>query len=300
MDESFAPASAIDKKRLKALCTRSDAKGLRQLMGHAVALAATGGAIAAAPSFLWLVPALFAHGVLLVFLFAPLHETIHRTAFESRRLNDSLAWICGAVLMLPPAYFRAFHFAHHRYTQDPVRDPELAAGKPASFAAYLVHVSGLPFWRERITTTSLHAAGKVTEAFIPKSQRAGVVREARLLIALYAFVAGVSLATGSWAAVLYWVAPVALGQPFLRLFLLAEHTACPLVPDMLENSRTTRSNALVRWLAWNMPYHSEHHCYPALPYHALPAAHDLLAPHIAVQATGYLAVHRSIIARLSG
>jgi fatty acid desaturase len=47
-----------------------------------------------------------------------------------------------------------------------------------------------------------------------------------------------------------------------------------------------------------MPYHAEHHAYPALPFHALPAAHRALAPRIAVQAPGYVAVHRDIIATL--
>ena len=52
---------------------------------------------------------------------------------------------------------------------------------------------------------------------------------------------------------------------------------------MLENSRTTYTNALVRFLAWNMPFHAEHHAWPSIPFHALPrdqradprpAAHD--------------------------
>jgi fatty acid desaturase len=47
-----------------------------------------------------------------------------------------------------------------------------------------------------------------------------------------------------------------------------------------------------------MPYHAEHHAYPALPFHALPAAHRLLKSKIAVQAPGYVAVHRDIVAGL--
>ena len=88
-------------------------------------LAATGAAIATADASWWLALALPAHGVSLVFLFAPFHETIHHTAFRGRRLNDAVAWFCGAVLMPPSVAFRHFHLAHHRYTQDPARDPEL-------------------------------------------------------------------------------------------------------------------------------------------------------------------------------
>jgi fatty acid desaturase len=67
-----------------------------------------------------------------------------------------------------------------------------------------------------------------------------------------------------------------------------------MVANMLENTRTTRSLAVVRRLAWNMPYHAEHHAYPSLPFHALPGAHRLLKDRIAIQAPGYVAVNREI------
>ncbi len=116
----------MDAAALKDLTRRSDLKGLMQLLGHGAALGASGLLIAEAAGSLWVAPALLAHGVILSFLFAPLHETIHRTAFRDCRLNDALARICGAALLLPPVYYRAFHFARHRQTQDPTRDPELA------------------------------------------------------------------------------------------------------------------------------------------------------------------------------
>jgi fatty acid desaturase len=300
MEEAFAPAGAIDKKELKALSARSDAKGLLRFASHLVALTATGALIALGLGTSWLVPALVLHGVVLVFLFAPLHETIHYTAFRNRRLNQAVAWLCGMVLALPPGFFHTFHFAHHRDTQDPARDPELVRPKPRSLADYLVVLSGLPYWRERIGTTLRHALGRVDEPFVPARRRMAVAAEARVLLAIYGLVAAASVVLESPAALLYWLAPVVLGQPALRVFLLAEHTGCPLVPGMLENSRTTPSNALVRWLTWNMGFHAEHHAYPALPFHALPQAHERLKDRITIQAPGYLAAHRQIRAGLGG
>ncbi len=299
MDEVFAPENAIDKAALKALSRRSDGRGLAQLGGHLVALGATGAAVAWAGTTWWLAPALAVHGVVLIFLFSPLHECIHRTAFENRALNDGLGWLCGAVMLLPPGYFRAFHFAHHRHTQDPERDPELASPPPDSLGRYLLRVTGLPYWRERIATLLRHAfTGRIAQPFVTARLKPAVVREARLLLLFYAAIAVASVAAESWAALFYWVVPALLGQPALRLYLLAEHTGCPLVRDMLRNSRTTRSNWLVRRLAWNMPYHAEHHAYPALPFHALPAAHDRLTKRIEVQASGYWAAHRDILTQI--
>jgi fatty acid desaturase len=295
MDEAFAPAGAIDKRRLKALSERSDAKGLARLASHALALVASGALVTAAAGTLWLPPAMLVHGIILVFLFSPLHETVHYTAFRDRRINQAVAWVCGAVLMLPPEYFRAFHFGHHRDTQDLARDPELIQPKPRTLRDYLLVLSGLPYWRERIATTLRHAAGRIEQPFIPRRRHTAVIREARVLLAIYGAVAVLSILAENTVALTHWVTPVILAQPALRGFLLAEHTGCSLVPEMLENSRTTMTNAVVRWLTWNMSYHAEHHAYPALPFHALPKAHGLLAERIAVQAPGYLSVHRGLV-----
>ena len=298
MQSIETPVIHSERRALRDLATRSDRQGIVQLAGHTAALLATGGLVWLALGSVWLVAAMLVHGIVLVFLFAPLHETVHKTAFRSHRLNDAIARVCGALLILPPAYFRAFRFAHHRHTQDPARDPELMRPKPDTVGRYLWHVSGLPYWGQRIATTLRHARGKVDESFIPAREHEHVTREARRLLGAYLLLVAGSLALGSAALLWLWVLPALLGQPFLRAYLLAEHTGCPLIPDMLRNSRTTRSVSLVRRLAWNMPYHAEHHAYPALPFHALPAAHELLKERIAVQADGYVEVNREILLRL--
>ena len=297
MEEAFADPSTIDKKALKRLSVRSDGRGLVHLGLHLLALIATATLLGLAWGGPWTLPALLAHGIVLIFLFAPLHECIHRTAFKTRGLNDVVAWVCGALIVLPPAYFRAFHFAHHRYTQDPERDPELQRVMPTSMASYLWVVSGLPYWRERITTTLTHAlTGRVHSPFVARQQAADIVLEARILWLVYGAVAPLSIAASSWAAVIYWLLPALAGQPFLRMYLLAEHGGCPFVPDMLLNSRTTRSNAVVRALAWNMPYHTAHHAFPAVPFHGLPAAHEVIKDAVGVRADSYTGYQRELIA----
>ena len=87
MDEVFESSGAIDKPALKALSERSDRRGLMQLAVHLAAILASGVLLSEAWGSAWLLPALVLHGVLLAFLFAPLHETIHATAFRSRALN---------------------------------------------------------------------------------------------------------------------------------------------------------------------------------------------------------------------
>ncbi len=237
-------------------------------------------------------------GILIVFLFTTMHEAIHRTAFATRRLNDVVAALCGFVVALPPAWFRHFHFAHHRHTQDPERDPELARPKPETWGQYLWHLSGLPMWWSHGRTLVRNALGRCGDTFVPAFARYGVRAEARLMIAGYLLAVAGSAVAGSADLMLLWILPAFLGQPFLRLYLMAEHGRCPFVSNMFENSRTTFTNAPVRFLAWNMPFHAEHHAYPAVPFYRLPELHALIRPHLRVTERGYTAFHRRYAAGL--
>ena len=279
---------------LRALTPRTDRHAVVRVCVHVLLLAASAALIHVAAGSAWRWPAMFAHGVLLVALFAAAHECIHYTAFRSRWLNHLVAFVAGLVLLLPSRWFHWFHLAHHRLTQQP-GDPELASPKPESLASWLWWVSGVPYWHSQVRTLAALAAGRVHGGFVPRARHAGVVAEARLLLGLYALVAAGAWWLGSRVPLDYWLWPVLLAQPLLRLFLLAEHGGCPRVPDMLDNTRTTLTSGAVRWLAWNMPYHTEHHLAPAVPFHALPALHRLIAPRLRHCQQGYLRFHLELL-----
>jgi fatty acid desaturase len=49
---------------------------------------------------------------------------------------------------------------------------------------------------------------------------------------------------------------------------------------MFDNTRTTFTNQMVRFIAWNMSYHTEHHTYPSVPFHKLPELHKIMQPEL--------------------
>jgi len=101
--------------------------------------------------------------------------------------------------------------------------------------------------------------------------------------------------TSSPAPFIYWLLPAVLGQPLLRLILIAEHTGCSEDTNGLTNTRTTLTSWPVRFMMWNMPYHAEHHLYPAIPFHALPRLHTQIHQRLAHVDNGYIAVNRAIV-----
>ena len=76
---------------------------------------------------------------------------------------------------------------------------------------------------------------------------------------------------------------------------VAEHVGCDESPDLPHNTRTTLTNRFVNAIAWQMPYHAEHHLFPNVPFHALPAVHALIGDRVVVEPRGYLAGQRQII-----
>ena len=285
--------SALPADLREAMTERSDGPGLWHLTGHLGAIVAVGGLIAAGVPGWWaLMPV---QGMLIVFLFTLEHEATHRTPFRTVWLNDWVGRLCGVLLVLPFEWFRAFHMAHHRWTNLPGKDPELAGPKPATLRAWVWHVSGVPYWISEVRLMARLVAGRVTDEFVAEGAKARIVAEARWMAGVY----GLAALSLLWSPVLLWVwlVPVVLGQPFLRLYLLAEHGDCPEVVNMFENTRTTFTTALMRWLAWNMPYHVEHHVWPTVPFHRLPQVHGLIKAELRVTAEGYAAFTRDYLAR---
>ena len=72
----------------------------------------------------------------------------------------------------------------------------------------------------------------------------------------------------------------------------------PFPGHLLRNTRTTLTNRFVNAIAWQMPFHAEHHLFPNVPFHALPAVHELVADRVVVESCGYLTGQRQIIRSL--
>ncbi len=297
---STARDRVIDPAALKRLSRRSDLHGLSRLSLHVILLAGGAFLVMAARGSAWLVPAMLVDGVAIAALFAPVHEGIHLTAFRSRWLNESVAWAASFPSLLNATWYRHFHHAHHRHTQDPVRDPELTPPRPRTVGQDVWRLTGIPYWRARLTVASAACLGRFEAMpYLPITVRGRVAWSMRTMVALAAVVVVTSVATGSDAAWVYWIGPVLLGQPVLRLFLLAEHSGCSEDSNPLSNTRTTLTAAPVRLLFWNMPFHAEHHLYPSIPFHRLPEAHRLIGRRLAHVEAGYVQFHRHLLARLA-
>lgn len=288
--KAFLQSLSVEEK--VSLTKKSNQKGLKHLVAYGTLT--IGCAI-----WVWqLAPfwpvAFVALAILLAFTFTLQHECTHDTPFQTRWLNSALGFLTGVILFQPFLWFRYFHLAHHRHTNDPGHDPELDGdGKPESWRDLIWHLSTVPYWSAKASVLWQNACSQEFARYIPASARPKIQREARFMLMIY-IVAAVAI----WfepKVILIWLLPLAAGFPFLRLYLLAEHGRCAFIANMFENTRTTFTNRVIRFIAWNMPYHTEHHVFPNVPFHSLPALHRLMARHLQVTSSGYTEFARAYI-----
>jgi len=97
------------------------------------------------------------------FLFMPLHECVHGTAFRSFWLNVVVAHACALLTSRPAGHYRYYHYAHHRFTGDARRDPELQNTildmDITTYSGYMLYLSGLPFWLGQVIGLVQHSRG---------------------------------------------------------------------------------------------------------------------------------------------
>jgi fatty acid desaturase len=300
MSMSMVPDRVLSPAELRALSGRSNAEGAQRLGIHLALLTGAGWLVAICGP-VTLMPAMLVFGVVQVALFAPAHEATHQTAFASRRANLIVGWLAACPSLLNLHFYTSYHFAHHRHTQIPGQDPELDMAPPDDLGGYIRRILGVPYWRLRLLVIADCWRGDLGRyPYISEQASSIVIRSVRGMSAALVGGSVVSALLFGWETpFVFWILPQLLCQPFLRAYVLAEHTGCTMDRNGLTNTRTTLTSAAVRLLMWNMPYHAEHHLYPSIPFHRLPETHVAIGDRLGFVQPGYLRWHISIARRLT-
>ena len=301
------PTDLLSREQLDALSERSDLVGLTYLGGHFAAIGCTGWLLWLTTPGWWMWPALLLHGVVISYLFSPVHECSHYTAFRTRWLNEAAFWLFCTIYIVAPNWFRYFHLSHHRFTMIRGKDPEIIMLFERR-RDWIRYVSAFEFWWRNIWRILRHATlgpdpADVRGAMhVPKHKHRKLAVEARILLSIYTIVIVAAIvADVGWWLLWLWIVPRLIGEPVQRALRVAEHTGCEETPYILRNTRTTLTSASLRLLGWQMPFHVEHHLYPNVPFHALPKLHRLLADElINLEIQGYLRGHARILKSLTG
>jgi omega-6 fatty acid desaturase (delta-12 desaturase) len=220
----------------------------------------------------------------LVQWFVVLHECGHDTLFRTRRLHPIVGRVAGAFAAIPYACWTRIHGRHHRWTGWQDLDPTTAALVPRArprFERVIVNVCwkcSIPLFSVIYRVENYWHLPRLFRLFASRIERIRMVRDAAILVLLYALVA-------------WLVGPVTLlvtigPAIFLSLvaedvLLLSQHTHIPQHVShgatvrpfpAIEQEEFSRSLRLPPWLSLLLLHfdaHELHHMYPFVPGYRL-------------------------------
>ena len=307
MQEHFHQSQRLPKASLKLLIKRSNHPALAHfLLMYTLYLGTCAWIVLSWGNTWWMmVLAQFAFGLLTCSIFACEHETVHSTAFQSKRLNQIAASLAGIAHLYPASIFRELHFTHHRHTHIPGLDPEISLGnKPvpsviSSPPMYLSWLTGLPLLFFKILMLIAGALGMPETMrqrlfpFVRPKVRREIALESNLVLFVHIglLLLAIFVHAGFWGLFIGQV----VGHCLLASYLSPEHNGLPHEGDILERTRSIRTNKLIKLLMWNMPYHAEHHAYPAVPFHALPDLHEQLKDELKHKDQDHPSFHLAVL-----
>ena len=325
--EAFSDAFSVDWYRvpveaetLNRLMERSDLRGWIQTIPHlglfflTAALAYAVFLNVSAGNWYWSVPllflALFAHGTMGPFMgLIAIHELQHRTVFRTRWLNEFFEKVYAFISWSDYIWYQESHRRHHRATCFKAADGEIVL--PQRFhlrhPAFWISILGWypkATW-QRLQRTWQHANGIVEGEWyrhvLPETDvrlRRRHRNWARMLLLGHGLLVVLFVLTGHWFLIVVFTIGTQYCGWLGFLTAVPQHLGMdPEIPDFRENSRTFTCSPLLGFYYWNMQYHAEHHMYPAVPFHKLPALRDEIEADMPPAPHGLVATWREILER---
>ncbi len=289
----------IDPQRLRELSVRTNGRAAVDMtlwFGLAIGL----GVLAWSVRWTWwAVPAFLAYGAVVGGSSdARWHECGHGTAFRTSWLNDLVYVPASFMIAREPTLWRWSHFRHHTDTIVVGRDPEILFPRPPSVGRALLAFTNVQGGPKLMAGTVRHAFGRLdptTRLLVPESDHRRVVWEARTYVAVWLATVVWALASWSIHPLLIIGGPTIYGAWLMVFFGITQHAG--LREDVLDHRHSTRTvymNPVFRFLYLNMNYHVEHHMFPAVPYHRLPALHAEIADQLPAPLPSTYAAYREI------
>ena len=195
-------------------------------------------------------------------------------------MNDVVYQLACFMIMRNPVTWKYGHARHHRDTTIVGRDPQILARRPPNLIKMFANLFGLVDVPLAFKSMIQLACGHLTEEekdYVPNTKRPSAIRVARIWLTVYAVTILVAIYMGSILPFMLIGLPRLYGAWHMTITGILQHAAlADNVIDHRLNSRTILMNPISRFIYWNMNYHIEHHMFPMVPYHKLPALHERL------------------------
>ena len=269
----------INSKRLKELSKRSDTPGLVHFAIYFASLIFFGYLSYAFWGTWFFLLFFFIYSTIYTFGVANTHETVHRTAFKTRWINEVFCYISFFQLHSEPLSFRWSHTFHHSKTlqTEGEYDHEIEVSRPTDLIRFFlkfIPLTDLFYIHQssfvniaKLAIGIMSPSNKITA---PKDQQKKITRNARFLLLIWFLIISVSFYFNTLWPIIFYFLPPFVGRPIHFAVNVTQHLAAKLdTKDHRLSTYTVILNPILSFYYWHMEYHIEHHMFPMVPSYNL-------------------------------
>ena len=232
----------------------------------------------------------FIYGTIYSFSVSNWHETVHRTAFKTRWLNEIFYHIASFMSDFEGFRWRWSHTFHHSNTLQTKDDydHEIQIARPTDLIAF--YLNFIPFSdllfphkliKYEVIKHSLGFFSPVISITAPEKEKGKIVWNSRLYVFIWICVISLSIYYKTFLPIIYIILPTYYGKPLWFLVNVTQHLGAAInTKDHRESTYSIKINPLLSFLYWHMEYHLEHHMFPMVPSYNLKKLHKLIKNQI--------------------
>ena len=303
LDNWFKPK--IEKKKLRELSQRRDLPGLLHFLFYFLFLFFAGYMAFITLGTWWSVLFFFIYGTIYAFSVANWHETVHRTAFKTRWINEIFYHISSFMCDFEGFRWRWSHTFHHTYTMQThgEYDHEIQVSRPTEVFVFFLNyipLTDLLFPHKLIKFEVIkHAFGYLTPVVkisAPTEQKKKIIWNSRLYLFIWLSVFIYSFYIWSILPILYIILPTYIGKPIWFMVNVTQHLAAKVgTKDHRLSTYSLKLNPILSFLYWKMEYHLEHHMFPMVPSYNLKKLQNEIKDQIPKPFNGLYDFYKSVL-----
>jgi fatty acid desaturase len=216
------------------------------------------------------------------------HEAVHGTLSENRRWNALLGAVCAWPVLQNYSAYRVLHLRHHDHLGEEGDPDHYANYTRWTWMVFIMNwlrlLIGYPVYITMIPVLGFrHGSGR---------ERVAILAEVAAVLALVAL-------AWKWVPSAWllhgWLIPMICINFMVNIRGMSQHTLLEHADDEIRGTRSILTHPVVRFFMCNENYHLEHHLYPGVPWHQLPAVHEALEKPLREHGAPYIPSYSAFV-----
>lgn len=228
------------------------------------------------------------------------HECLHAHAFNSAFLNRLFGVLAGVFMFSSHSHYRYDHLRHHAFLGTERNDEhfDYRFNNIDSVRGFTIAFFDLNRYKRVLSIIVDIVLGKPIEGVDKEQVQRQIKNEYILYAVIFILSVIASIVFKTWLfALAWWIPTILVAEGMHFLIEMPEHYGLNTqsAPDVLENTRTIKTNSIVSWYVNGNDIHTAHHFHQGVPMCNVKKLNSLIESQLKVVEPSYRSFYSDVI-----